>query len=71
MRCAINIIQFSLLCSRDCFSIPNVFEGASNDEVLSLLSFSQLGFSPVLSCLTCSLSAVPHAWIIAVREASK
>ncbi|EPB70072.1 hypothetical protein ANCCEY_10837 [Ancylostoma ceylanicum] len=32
IRSGINIIQYSLLCSRENFSIPNVFEATSNDE---------------------------------------
>ncbi|RCN28477.1 hypothetical protein ANCCAN_25777 [Ancylostoma caninum] len=37
IRSGINIIQYSLLCSRENFSIPNVFETTSNDELFHML----------------------------------
>ncbi|KAL6734842.1 hypothetical protein Aduo_005338 [Ancylostoma duodenale] len=37
IRSGINIIQYSLLCSRENFSIPNVFEATSNDELFHML----------------------------------
>ncbi|ETN78536.1 Rad17 cell cycle checkpoint protein [Necator americanus] len=37
IRSAISIIQFSLLCSREKFAIPKVFEATSNDELFHML----------------------------------
>ncbi|XGW10721.1 hypothetical protein V3C99_012325 [Haemonchus contortus] len=37
IRSAINIIQFSLLCCQEKFTIPDVFEAASSDELFHML----------------------------------
>ncbi|WKX97515.1 hypothetical protein Q1695_013292 [Nippostrongylus brasiliensis] len=37
LRNAINVLQFSLLCSRNTFSLPDIFENTSNDDLYHML----------------------------------